>query len=200
MNSLLLSATSINNLIIDFVIIAIVVLYFLWGFFKGFTKPLTGIISWGLIIVAVYFGGSFIGSLFMDAKYLNLDASIRPIIEYITSSTSAVVDVDKIMVYVGLILAALSITLVVKIIFAIINIFIKKARKPYKKSIWDRLAGAFLNLIKGAFVVCILLAIVVPIINIFEIKEIQPMITESAITKYIVQYNPITMLFNILIK
>lgn len=196
MNSLLLSGIALNEILLDLVIAAIIVLYFLWGIIKGFAKPLTGIISWGVAIAAIYFGGKLIGDIFLTQ--LGLEEVVRSVINVITESGITVSDPDLVVKYVGLIIASVIIILVVKIITFIINIFIKKARKPYKKTALDRSFGAILNTIKGAFVICLVLSVVVAIANI-AIPEINDFINTSTVTKYIVQYNPVTMLFNKLV-
>lgn len=192
MNSLLLSAVSLS-VITDLVVAAFIVLYFLWGFHKGYAKPLTGLISWGVIVAIVYFGGSYIGNMLLDK------AGLAPVLEQglnmIFESVQNAPEVSVVISYIGLIIAALIIFAVVKIITFIVNICIKKARKPYKRSLVDRIFGAILNLIKGVFVVFIILAVIATIANVFEITELKNAFEQSTMTKYLVDYNPITMLF-----
>ena len=76
----------------------------------------------------------------------------------------------------------------------------RSARKAHRKTALDRVFGGLLNIIKGALWVCIILAILIPIAQKFNIQEVTNMINGSTVTKYIVQYNPITMLVNLIIK
>ena len=194
MFSALIGAVAWNNLVFDLAIAAILVLYFLWGFFKGFVKPLTALISWGVIILLVYFGGKYLGDLIVSKTGLE-----PTILELLQKFIDAQLAID-IMNYVKLFIAAICIFIVVKLITCIINIIIKRARRAHRKSALDRLFGGLLNLIKGALWVCIILAILVPIAEVLNIAEITNMVNGSTITKYIVQYNPVTLLFNAIVK
>lgn len=194
MFSSLISAVAINNLVFDLAIAAILVLYFLWGFFKGFAKPLTALISWAVIILLVYFGGNFLGELIIGKT--GLEAQVLELLQQFVDAQQAI----SIVKYVGLGIAALCIFIIVKLITFIINIIIKRARRAHRKSALDRIFGGLLNLVKGALWVCIILAILAPIAEILGITEITNMISGSTVTKYIVQYNPITLLFNVIIK
>ena len=194
MFSSLIGAVAWNNLVFDLAIAAILVLYFLWGFFKGFVKPLTALISWGVIILVFYFGGSFIGD-FLIGK-----TGIEPFILNILQNFMDAQAASSIMKYIGLGLAAICIFIVVKLITFIINIIIKRSIKAHRKTALDIVFGGLLNIIKGALWVCIILAILIPIAQKFNIQEVTNMINGSTVTKYIVQYNPITMLVNLIIK
>lgn len=192
MNSLLLSAVSFS-VITDLCVAAFILLYFLWGLHKGYAKPLAGIISWGIIIAVVYFGGAYIGNLLLDKAGLApiLEQGLNMILESIENAPPVNVIID----YIGLIIAAFIIVVVVKVITFIVNVCIKKARKPYKRTWLDRIFGGILNVIKGAFVACILISVISVFANIFEILEIKNAFDGSVMTKYLVEYNPITMLF-----
>lgn len=198
MNSLILSATSIQNIVLDLVLAAIIVLYFLWGFIKGSAKPITALISWGLIILIIYFGGIYIGNLFM--VNLKLEQPIREFLtnfQYVSLNSAQITSIIR---YLGVIIASLLVFVIIKFTTMIINIIIKKARKPYKKPLWSRFLGAFLNMIKGALWICIILAIVYPILQTFEVVEILDYINNTTVTKFIAQNNPITMLFELIVK
>ena len=194
MFSSLIGAVAIENLAFDLAIAAILVLYFLWGLFKGFAKPLTAIISWAVIILLVYFGGNFLGELIVGRT--GLEPKVLELLQNFVDAQQAL----AIVKYVGLAIAAVCIFIVVKLITFIINIIIKRARRAHRKSALDRLFGGLLNLIKGALWVCIILAILVPIAEVLNIAEITNMVNGSTITKYIVQYNPVTLLFNAIVK
>ncbi len=194
MFSSLIGAMAIENLAFDLAIAAILVLYFLWGFFKGFAKPLTAIISWAVIILLVYFGGNFLGELIVGRT--GLEPQVLELLQKFVDAQQAL----AIVKYVGLAIAAVCIFIVVKLITFIINIVIKRARRAHRKSALDRIFGGLLNLVKGALWVCIILAILAPLAEILGIAEISNMISGSTVTKYIVQYNPITLLFNVIVK
>lgn len=194
MFSSLIGAMAIENLAFDLAIAAILVLYFLWGFFKGFAKPLTAIISWAVIILLVYFGGNFLGELIVGRT--GLEPQVLELLQNFVDAQQAL----TIVKYVGLAIAAVCIFIVVKLITFIINIIIKRARRAHRKSALDRIFGGLLNLVKGALWVCIILAILAPLAEILGIAEISNMISGSTVTKYIVQYNPITLLFNVIVK
>lgn len=194
MFSSLIGAMAIENLAFDLAIAAILVLYFLWGFFKGFAKPLTAIISWAVIILLVYFGGNFLGELIVGRT--GLEPKVLELLQNFVDAQQAL----TIVKYVGLAIAAVCIFIVVKLITFIINIIIKRARRAHRKSALDRIFGGLLNLVKGALWVCIILAILAPLAEILGIAEISNMISGSTVTKYIVQYNPITLLFNVIVK
>ncbi len=197
MNSLIFSATTFNNIIIDLVLAAIIVLYFLWGFLKGCAKPVTAIISWGLIILIIYFGGVYLGNLFL--VNMKLEAPIRNILASLPAELN--INVDQIVKYIGLTIASICVFVVIKLITFIINIVIKKSRKPYKKALWSRFLGAFLNIIKGALWIYIILAILYPIAVQFEITEIVNIINNSSVAKFLVgEYNPINLLVNLIVK
>ncbi len=194
MFSSLIGAVAIENLAFDLAIAAILVLYFLWGLFKGFAKPLTAIISWAVIILLVYFGGNFLGDLIIGRT--GLEPKVLELLQNFVDAQQAL----AIVKYVGIAIAAVCIFIVVKLITFIINIVIKRARRAHRKSALDRIFGGLLNLIKGALWVCIILAILAPLAEILGIAEISNMISGSTVTKYIVQYNPITLLFNVIVK
>ena len=194
MFSSLIGAVAIENLAFDLAIAAILVLYFLWGLFKGFAKPLTAIISWAVIILLVYFGGNFLGELIVGRT--GLEPKVLELLQNFVDAQQAL----AIVKYVGLAIAAVCIFIVVKQITFIINIIIKRARRAHRKSALDRIFGGLLNLVKGALWVCIILAILAPLAEILGIAEISNMISGSTVTKYIVQYNPITLLFNVIVK
>jgi len=194
MFSSLIGAVAIENLAFDLAIAAILVLYFLWGLFKGFAKPLTAIISWAVIILLVYFGGNFLGELIVGRT--GLEPKVLELLQNFVDAQQAL----AIVKYVGLAIAAVCIFIVVKLITFIINIIIKRARRAHRKSALDRIFGGLLNLVKGALWVCIILAILAPLAEILGIAEISNMISGSTVTKYIVQYNPITLLFNVIVK
>ncbi len=194
MFSSLIGAVAIENLAFDLAIAAILVLYFLWGLFKGFAKPLTAIISWAVIILLVYFGGNFLGDLIIGRT--GLEPKVLELLQNFVDAQQAL----AIVKYVGLAIAAVCIFIVVKLITFIINIIIKRARRAHRKSALDRIFGGLLNLVKGALWVCIILAILAPLAEILGIAEISNMISGSTVTKYIVQYNPITLLFNVIVK
>ena len=194
MFSSLIGAVAIENLAFDLAIAAILVLYFLWGLFKGFAKPLTAIISWAVIILLVYFGGNFLGELIVGRT--GLEPKVLELLQNFVDEQQAL----AIVKYVGLAIAAVCIFIVVKLITFIINIIIKRARRAHRKSALDRIFGGLLNLVKGALWVCIILAILAPLAEILGIAEISNMISGSTVTKYIVQYNPITLLFNVIVK
>ncbi len=194
MFSSLFTAIAWNNLVFDLAIAAILVLYFLWGLFKGFAKPLTAIISWAVIILLVYFGGNFLGDLIIGRT--GLEPKVLELLQNFVDAQQAL----AIVKYVGLAIAAVCIFIVVKLITFIINIIIKRARRAHRKSALDRIFGGLLNLVKGALWVCIILAILAPLAEILGIAEISNMISGSTVTKYIVQYNPITLLFNVIVK
>ncbi len=194
MFSSLIGAMAIENLAFDLAIAAILVLYFLWGLFKGFAKPLTAIISWAVIILLVYFGGNFLGDLIIGRT--GLEPKVLELLQNFVDAQQAL----AIVKYVGLAIAAVCIFIVVKLITFIINIIIKRARRAHRKSALDRIFGGLLNLVKGALWVCIILAILAPLAEILGIAEISNMISGSTVTKYIVQYNPITLLFNVIVK
>ena len=194
MFSSLFTAIAWNNLVFDLAIAAILVLYFLWGLFKGFAKPLTAIISWAVIILLVYFGGNFLGDLIIGRT--GLEPKVLELLQNFVDAQQAL----AIVKYVGIAIAAVCIFIVVKLITFIINIIIKRARRAHRKSALDRIFGGLLNLVKGALWVCIILAILAPLAEILGIAEISNMISGSTVTKYIVQYNPITLLFNVLVK
>ncbi len=194
MFSSLIGAVAIENLAFDLAIAAILVLYFLWGLFKGFAKPLTAIISWAVIILLVYFGGNFLGDLIIGRT--GLEPKVLELLQNFVDAQQAL----AIVKYVGIAIAAVCIFIVVKLITFIINIIIKRARRAHRKSALDRIFGGLLNLVKGALWVCIILAILAPLAEILGIAEISNMISGSTVTKYIVQYNPITLLFNVIVK
>ena len=194
MFSSLIGAVAIENLAFDLAIAAILVLYFLWGLFKGFAKPLTAIISWAVIILLVYFGGNFLGELIVGRT--GLEPKVLELLQNFVDAQQVL----AIVKYVGLAIAAVCIFIVVKLITFIINIIIKRARRAHRKSALDRIFGGLLNLVKGALWVCIILAILAPLAEILGIAEISNMISGSTVTKYIVQYNPITLLFNVIVK
>ncbi|MDE6967804.1 MAG: CvpA family protein [Clostridia bacterium] len=179
-----------ENFIFDIVIAAIIVLYFLFGFFKGFTKPLISIISWGVIFALIYFVGKPLGNMLMIE--VGLEQPIREILAKIIEDGALINTICK---YVGVVIASIGIFLIVKILAMVINIIIKKARKAHRKTALDRILGCILGIIKGAVVVCVIMAILVPLIDIIKVPELTNMINNSYVTKYIVEYNPITMLF-----
>ena len=144
MNSLILcEAMQFKNLAIDLAIAAIILLYFLWGLLRGYTKPLTALISWVLVILLIYFCAKPLGNLFIND--LKVGQGIRSLFEHTSQSQEFI---DNFVKYTGILLGSACIFIVVKFITMIINIFIKKAQKPYKKSAVNRIVGGLLNIIK----------------------------------------------------
>ncbi len=137
MFSSLIGAMAIENLAFDLAIAAILVLYFLWGFFKGFAKPLTAIISWAVIILLVYFGGNFLGELIVGRT--GLEPQVLELLQKFVDAQQAL----AIVKYVGLAIAAVCIFIVVKLITFIINIVIKRARRAHRKSALDRISVVY---------------------------------------------------------
>ena len=116
MFSSLIGAVAWNNLVFDLAIAAILVLYFLWGLFKGFAKPLTAIISWAVIILLVYFGGNFLGELIVGRT--GLEPKVLELLQNFVDAQQAL----AIVKYVGLAIAAVCIFIGVKLITVITNI------------------------------------------------------------------------------
>lgn len=111
--------------------------------------------------------------------------------------------IDNFVKYTGILLGSACIFIVVKFITMIINIFIKKAQKPYKKSAVNRIVGGLLNIIKGVLWVFIILAILYPIselININGAPVVKDLLDANVMTKFLIDKNPIMMLFNLLVK
>ena len=199
MNSLILcEAMQFKNLAIDLAIAAIILLYFLWGLLRGYTKPLTALISWVLVILLIYFCAKPLGNLFIND--LKVGQGIRSLFEHTSQSQEFI---DNFVNYTGILLGSACIFIVVKFITMIINIFIKKAQKPYKKSAVNRIVGGLLNIIKGVLWVFIILAILYPIselININGAPVVKDLLDANVMTKFLIDKNPIMMLFNLLVK
>ena len=111
-----------KNLAIDLAIAAIILLYFLWGLLRGYTKPLTALISWVLVILLIYFCAKPLGNLFIND--LKVGQGIRSLFEHTSQSQEFI---DNFVKYTGILLGSACIFIVVKFITMIINIFIKKA-------------------------------------------------------------------------
>lgn len=190
-----------SGLIFDLVIAAIIVLYFLWGFFKGYDKPLTGIISWGVFILAFYLLGKTLSNVFLINCHL--EEVFRDVVGMLESSLGiqvSGVQIDNIIKVFGLLLSGFCMLFVIKLITFIINIVIRKARRAHKKNIVDRIVGAFLNLIKGAIVIFVVMSAIHILAHpdVIGIQDINNIIDSSTFVKYICQYNPITMLVKVL--
>lgn len=200
MLNLLSVAIDWNNLYFDLAIAAILLLYFLFGLAKGFVKPITCIISWGIIILAFYFAANPLNNL-LTSEQVGLDSILSGALGNVISDTALV---DKIVKYLILAIIGVALIIVVKLIFAIINLITKRMRRAYRKSGLDRFMGGLLNLVKGALVVCVLMAIIAPLSELlaaqFNFPDLKTMIDNSYVTKYIVEYNPITMLINAISK
>lgn len=199
MNSLILcEAMQFKNLAIDLAIAAIILLFFLWGLLRGYTKPLTALISWVLVILLIYFCAKPLGNLFIND--LKVGQSIRSLLQHSSQSQEFI---DNFVKYTGILLGSACIFIVVKFITMIVNIFIKKAQKPYKKSAVNRVVGGLLNIIKGVLWVFIILAILYPISELIKINGspvIKELLDANVMTKFLIDKNPIMMLINLLVK
>ena len=98
MNSLILcEAMQFKNLAIDLAIAAIILLYFLWGLLRGYTKPLTALISWVLVILLIYFCAKPLGNLFIND--LKVGQGIRSLFEHTSQSQEFI---DNFVKYTGI--------------------------------------------------------------------------------------------------
>lgn len=195
MNSLLIGAAGTNYWIVDVCFAVIIALFFLWGFLKGYFKPLTAIVSWGLIILLVYFVGDKLGSLIMEKA--NLQETIKSFFQAINDSGIAI-NVDTAVKNFGIGIAAVILFLAIKIITMIINIIVTRATKAHRKGIASRIIGGFLEVIIGVLWIWVMLTLLRAFFGVINYQEGLNYFDNSTIVKYFAdpRYNPIILLIN----
>lgn len=179
---------------VEIAVIAIMALFIIVGIFKGFWKPFMSLIGWGISVASIYFFGGKLANLINPTSFGNW---IRGFVGKIIENVDIV---EKVTNYIILGIVAVAIVLVVSIIVAIINIILKNSLFMKRKGFWDRFFGALLYIVKGALFVFIVLALLMPILDALKQTEIINMINEGKFSRYLVEYNPITLLFQAILN
>lgn len=179
---------------VDIAVLAIAALFIIIGLVKGFIKPLVSVIGWGLSFAGIYFFAGKISSILLGT---GLNGILTGLVQKFVSDAASI---TQIVDYLGLTISTVAILLVVGILVAIINAILVKITYARKTAL-NRLFGGLLYFVKGVFVIFILLTVTTTLLQAIGKQEIIDMyITNSTITKFLVQYNPINMIFDIILK
>lgn len=178
---------------VDIAVLVLVALFIIIGFVKGFVKPLVSLIGWGFSFAGIYFFSEKLSSVLLGTK---LNEWLTGFVQkFITEADAVIKTVD----YLGLTIATSIILLIVAILVAIINAIITKTTFS-RKTFLNRFFGSILYLAKGIFSIFTLLTIIVIILQAIGKTDIlETYFYNSTITKYLIQYNPIDKIFNILL-